>query len=148
MTSDSIFASRRQVLQAGTVLTLASSTPLLRAQQAAWPVRPVKMVVGAPPGGPSDFLGRMMADGVGPGFGQAFVIENKPGASGVPAAERVVRSPAVGHTLRVRGPAAIVANPQPYKAPYDPIKHPIPIRWPAARPVVRAGHSLGPPNSR
>lgn len=147
MTSKLTFASRRQALQAGTVLTLASSTPLLRAQQAAWPVRPVKMVVGAPPGGPSDFLGRMMADGVGPGFGQAFVIENKPGASGVPAAESVVRSPADGHTLLVSGPASIVVNPQLIKAPYDPIKDLIPICCLGAGAFVLAVHPSVPANT-
>lgn len=82
----------------------------------------------------------MMADGVGTGFGQAFVIENKPGASGVPAAESVVRAPADGHTLLVSGPASIVVNPQLIKAPYDPLNDLTPICCLGAGAFVLAVH--------
>jgi len=131
---------RRRLLASGAALGLSGRSHGVWAQQPAWPSRPVKMVVGSPPGGPSDFLGRMMADGVGPGFGQAFVIENKPGASGVPAAESVVRAPADGHTLLVTGPASIVVNPQLIKAPYDPINDLTPVCCLGAGAFVLAVH--------
>ena len=44
-----------------------------------YPQKSVKLVVGSPPGGPSDFLARMLADAIGPGMGQNFIVENKPG---------------------------------------------------------------------
>ena len=147
MTLPSILVSRRRLLQSGAAMTLAASAPLVRAQSGTWPVKPVKLVVGSPPGGPSDFLGRLMADGVGPGFGQAFVIENKPGASGVPAADSVVRSPADGHTLLVSGPASIVVTPQLIKAPYDPIKDLTPICCLGAGAFVLAVHPSVPANN-
>ncbi len=53
----------------------------------SYPQKAVKLVVGSPPGGPSDFLARVFADAVGPGLGQNFIVENKPGASGMPAAD-------------------------------------------------------------
>jgi len=138
---------RRRLLASGAALSLSGLPYGVWAQQPAWPSRPVKMVVGSPPGGPSDFLGRMMADGVGPGFGQAFVIENKPGASGVPAAESVVRAPADGHTLLVTGPASIVVNPQLIKAPYDPINDLTPVCCLGAGAFVLAVHPSVPANT-
>jgi len=138
---------RRRLLASGAALGLSGRSHGVWAQQPAWPSRPVKMVVGSPPGGPSDFLGRMMADGVGPGFGQAFVIENKPGASGVPAAESVVRAPADGHTLLVTGPASIVVNPQLIKAPYDPINDLTPVCCLGAGAFVLAVHPSVPANT-
>lgn len=131
---------RRHLLAGAAALSLSGLPLSPLAQQAPWPIRPVRMVVGSPPGGPSDFLGRMMADGVGPGFGQAFVIENKPGASGVPAAESVVRAPADGHTLLVSGPASIVVSPQLTRAPYDPINDLTPICCLGAGAFVLAVH--------
>lgn len=147
MMPQSRLLERRRLLASGAALGLSGLSHGVWAQQPAWPSRPVKMVVGSPPGGPSDFLGRMMADGVGPGFGQAFVIENKPGASGVPAAESVVRAPADGHTLLVTGPASIVVNPQLIKAPYDPINDLTPVCCLGAGAFVLAVHPSLPANN-
>lgn len=65
----------------------------------AYPARPVKLVVGAAPGGPSDFLARLMADTMPPALGQPLVVENKPGASGTFAAEAVAKA-APSRTVR------------------------------------------------
>ena len=94
---------RRRLLQA---LALAGAVPgALQAQ--SYPSRSVKMVVGSPPGGPSDFMARLFGDALGPALGQSFVVENKPGASGMPAADSVVKSAPDGHTLLMSGPASI-----------------------------------------
>ncbi len=93
-----------------------------RSHAADYPSRPVKVVVGAPPGGPSDFVARLMADTLGPALGQPFVIENKPGGTGVPAADSVAKAPADGHTLLASGPASIAVAPHLLaRSPYDPV---------------------------
>jgi len=110
---------------------LAALSPWLplRAQaQSAYPVRPVKLLVGAAPGGPADFMARMMADVLTPALGQSFVVENRPGASGTFAAEAVARSAPDGHTLLISGPAAVVNAPHVFaRLSYDPVRDFVPI---------------------
>src|SRR5690349_18381017 len=64
-----------------------------------WPQRPVKIVVPYAAGGNSDEIGRLLAPRLSEVFGQPFIIENRPGASGAIAAEAVARAPADGYTL-------------------------------------------------
>ncbi len=95
---------------------------------ATYPERPVKLLVGSPPGGPSDFLARLFADAVGPALGGTFVIDNKPGASGTLAADAVAKSAPDGHTLLVSGPASISVAPHLMpRLGYDPAADLAPI---------------------
>jgi tripartite-type tricarboxylate transporter receptor subunit TctC len=71
--------------------------PVARAQ--SYPARPVKLVVGAAPGGAPDLFARVVADWLAPHLGQPFIVENRPGAGSNLATEAVVRAPADGHTL-------------------------------------------------
>jgi len=83
-------------LAAGAV-ALPAVSRIARAQ--AYPTRPVRLVVGFPPGGGADILARLMALWLSERLGQPFVIENRPGAGGNIGTEAVVRAPADGHTL-------------------------------------------------
>jgi tripartite-type tricarboxylate transporter receptor subunit TctC len=65
----------------------------------AYPTRPVRLVVGFPPGGSTDILARLMGQWLSERLGQPFIIENRPGAAGNIATEAVVRAPADGYTL-------------------------------------------------
>ena len=65
----------------------------------AYPTRPVRIIVGFPPGGPSDILARLIGQWLSERLGQPFIIENRPGATGNIGTEAVVRAPADGHTL-------------------------------------------------
>jgi tripartite-type tricarboxylate transporter receptor subunit TctC len=71
----------------------------------AFPSRPVRVLVGAAPGGPSDFMARLFSDAATAALGQSFVVENLAGASGILAAAEAARAEPDGHTVRP-GPTA------------------------------------------
>jgi tripartite-type tricarboxylate transporter receptor subunit TctC len=74
------------------------ATTSVRAQ-ASWPNRPVRLLIGFPPGGPTDFIGRVAASGLQAAWGQTVVVENRAGASSSVAAEVVSRASPDGLTL-------------------------------------------------
>src|SRR5262249_54184510 len=75
-----------------------------------YPARPVRLLVGFPAGGPNDIFGRLIADWLSRKLGQAFVVENLPGASGNIATEAVVRAAPDGYTLLLAGPANAISG--------------------------------------
>src|SRR5262245_63296469 len=79
------------------VAALPAMSPMAWAQP--YPLRPVRIIVGFPPGGPADILARLLAPRLSERLGQTFVIENRAGAQGQIATEAVTRAPADGHTL-------------------------------------------------
>ena len=76
----------------------------------SYPSRPVRFVVGFPPGGPNDTLARLIGEWLMQRFRQPFLIENRPGASGNIATEAVVRAPADGYTILLVGPANAISG--------------------------------------
>src|SRR2546423_13103213 len=93
------------------------------ASAAEYPVRPIKLVVPYAAGGPTDVLGRLVADFLGRDLKQATIVENKAGAQGAIGAEAVARSEPDGYTLFVAAASIIVLNPMLYKKlAYDPVK--------------------------
>jgi tripartite-type tricarboxylate transporter receptor subunit TctC len=84
-----------------------------------YPSKPVRLVVGYPPGGAVDAIARVLAQPLGQAFGQQFVIENRGGASGIIGADVTAKSPPDGYTLIVLSGTHTV-NPSLYKKlPYD-----------------------------
>jgi tripartite-type tricarboxylate transporter receptor subunit TctC len=81
------------------VVALAMALAASAAQAQSYPVKPVKVLVGFGAGGATDLIARVMSDEVSKRLGQAFVIENRPGASGLIAAQAVKNSPPDGYTL-------------------------------------------------
>ncbi len=79
--------------------------------QAAWPERPIKLVVGSTPGGAADFVSRAFGEHLARELGQAVVIDNKPGAASSLGVEFVAKSPPDGYTITVASSAAISVNP-------------------------------------
>ncbi len=90
---------------------------------AAYPEKPVTIIVPFPPGGSTDTLARMMTPKMGELLGQPFVVENKPGATGAIGAGQVKRSAPDGYTLLVASIGVYAVNPFLQKnLPYDPMK--------------------------
>jgi tripartite-type tricarboxylate transporter receptor subunit TctC len=88
---------------------LPSLSRMARAQ--AYPTRPVRIISGFPPGGPSDLLARLLGQWLSERLGQPFIIENRPGAGGNIATEAAIRALADGYTLLlVSAPNAISAT--------------------------------------
>lgn len=107
-------------------LVLAAAVPLYssaRAQAPAWPTRPVTMVVGYPPGGPTDVFIRAVGERLTEDWKQPVVVDNRAGANEILAAQQVVRSAPDGHTLFVSTETPLTMNPYLFeKLPYDPQK--------------------------
>ena len=123
--------SRRHLLAAAAGTTLA---PHGWAQ--AYPDRPVKIIVPFAPGGPSDIMGRWLAQRLGERTGKSFVVENIAGAGGNIGMGAAARAPANGLTLLLAS-STYVVNPSLYKtATYDPIKDFIPISMVGESPHV------------
>lgn len=110
---------RREVLGG---VGLAALGGAARAQApASWPDRPIRWIVGYPPGGASDTFARLIAGQMGPRLGQNVVVENRPGGGAVVASEAVARSPADGYTWLHVDNGILVYNPALYsRLPYDP----------------------------
>ena len=109
----------RRTLLAAAATSIAA--PGLRAQ-GAWPTRPLRLVVGFPPGGGIDFTARAVQPGLEAALGQPVVIDYKPGAGGVLAATELTRAAPDGYTVLIAnvGPFAIAPYVQS-KKPYDPV---------------------------
>ncbi len=101
----------------------AGLLPMGARAQAAWPSKPIKLIVGFTPGGGIDFTARTIQNGLEAALGQPVVIDYKPGAGGVIAATELTRAAPDGYTLLVAntGPFAIAPYLQT-KPPYDPVK--------------------------
>jgi tripartite-type tricarboxylate transporter receptor subunit TctC len=110
---------RRRLVAAG--MALAASTAGARAQ-ASYPDRPIRLVIGFTPGGPTDIAGRLLAQRLSEILGQQVMIDNKPGVAGNIASQIVADAKPDGYTLLV-GTSIMGIVPALYdKLPYDPIK--------------------------
>src|ERR1051325_2415868 len=103
-------------------LAAAAAPFVTRPASAQYPARPVRLIVGFPPGGPADVFCRLMAQWLSERLGQQFVVENRPGAAGNVATEAVVHALADGHTLLQVGPPNAINATLYDKLNYDFIR--------------------------
>lgn len=93
------------------------------ASKAAYPEKPVTVVVPFPPGGSTDTIARVLVPKLNAALGQPFVVENRPGATGAIGAAQVKRAPADGYTILVASIGVYATNPFLQKnLPYDPAR--------------------------
>jgi tripartite-type tricarboxylate transporter receptor subunit TctC len=116
-------------------LVLCATAPSAMAQ-AAYPSKPITLVVTYPPGGGADAMARLIGPKMGEALGQSIVIENRPGASGQIGAAAVAKAPPDGYTLMLDA-SSFSVNPSLYpKLPYDSSKAFLPIGVVALFPNV------------
>jgi tripartite-type tricarboxylate transporter receptor subunit TctC len=114
-----------------------------------WPTKPVRIMVGASPGGGTDIIARMLAEKYQAVFGQAFVVENRPGAANTIAADLTAKSTPDGYTLLLATNTAQAIAPHLMKLGFDPIKDLAPISLVVVVPnVVLVGPAVPVANVR
>jgi len=101
----------------------------------AYPSRPVRMLVGFPPGGGTDIIGRIVAQKLGETLGQQIIVDNRGGASGQLAAELVSKAAPDGYTIMMAHIAAMTILPSLIKLPYDAQKDFAPVSLSAIAPT-------------
>ena len=111
--------SRRATIAAATGALAGIALPALA--QAAWPSRPVRIVVPYPAGGVTDAVARMLADKLRPLLGQPVVVDNRAGAGGTIGMDAVAKAED-GHTLAFAAISPLTLNPHIMKVPYDPTR--------------------------
>lgn len=99
------------------------------------PDRPLRLLVGAPAGGPTDIVARVLADRMAPAIGRAIVIENRAGAGGNIATQALVQAPADGTTMFM-GSFANAVNPAMMNVPYDTKRDLLPVSQVTRVPLV------------
>ena len=140
--------SRRRILGLAIAAPLISGGASNGALAQTWPSRSVRIVTAFGAGSASDIVARMIADELQGVFKQAFVVENRPGASGILAAELVARAAPDGHTLFLSTNTAHSANPHLFKKlPYEPIRDFTPIARVSYFPFVLAVNAALPVKS-
>ena len=133
-------------LLAAFVLFMAQ--PLLVSAQEKYPNRPVKIVLGFPPGQATDTVARAIAQKLGETTGQVFIVENRPGAAGIIGTDLVAKSTADGYTLVMGSSGVMAVNPGLYsKLPYDPVKDFAPITVAVTVPLFLVANPDFPPNT-
>src|SRR5205085_6395221 len=106
-----------------------------------WPSRPVRLVVPYPAGGGTDVVARVLAQKLAAKLGQPFVVENKPGGTGIIAGQAVTRASPDGYTVLVATPNEVVTNPTMFaEAGYRPQTDLTPVVLIAWTPFVLAAH--------
>ena len=119
--------------------------PTPAAAQAAYPTKPVRMVVSFAVGGPTDLVARVIAAKLSEYLGQQVIVDNRPGAGGNIGADLVSKSPADGYTLLMATVSTHATNPLLYKKiPYDPITGFTPIGQVGITPIVLVVHPSVP----
>ena len=109
----------------GAALTVFVCTHSVQAQQ--YPNRPIRMLVGYPPGGPADVTARLFAPSLSEALGQQVVIDNRSGAGGTVAATTLARAEPDGYTIAIMANGELAISPNLRKVPYDPLRDFAPV---------------------
>jgi len=117
-------------------VTLAAAGAPALSQEANWPQRPIRLVVGFVPGGGTDVSARIVSAKLSEVLNQQVVVENKPGASGLIAADYVAKADPDGYTLLLASMQTTVAAPQLMQSNIDSIKYFTPVRYIGSVPNV------------
>ena len=125
---------RRQLLAAAAALLVLGPA---QAQTPAWPTKPVKLIVPAAAGAAPDVVARLLGDRLGAALGQAIVVENRPGAGGIPGMSALARSANDGYSIGFVPAAMATITPLVYKNPqFNPDTELLPIATVGISPLL------------
>jgi tripartite-type tricarboxylate transporter receptor subunit TctC len=134
---------RRQFLRLTAAAAIVPAVPRI-ASALDYPTRPVRMIVGFPPGGPTDIFARLIADWLSRRLGQAFVVENRPGAGSTIGIEAVVSAPADGYVLLLMSTSAIISSLYYRNLGYNLLRDIAPVGGVSDEPMVMVVHPSVP----
>ncbi|MES2415950.1 MAG: tripartite tricarboxylate transporter substrate binding protein [Pseudomonadota bacterium] len=127
------------------VIATALATAGAPAMAQGYPAKPVRIVVPTGAGGPADIMARVVAERLTKSWGQAVIVENKPGASQMLGADLVAKSAPDGYTFLLGNDGAIAINQSLFpKMPYDPLKDLVPVARLVSLPLVLVVHPSVP----
>ncbi|WP_367067205.1 tripartite tricarboxylate transporter substrate binding protein [Oryzisolibacter sp. LB2S] len=136
---------RRDFMAAGVLAALGAGLPGAARAQAAYPTRPVRLVVPFPPGGPTDIMGRTAAKAMGDRLGQQFVVENKAGAGGNIGTDAVAKAAPDGYTIGLSAISSLAIAPHLYASlPFNVEKDLVPISLVGTTPCALVVHPSAP----
>ncbi|HWI15762.1 MAG TPA: tripartite tricarboxylate transporter substrate binding protein [Burkholderiales bacterium] len=118
------------------IAALAATSMATVAAAGEYPVRPIRLIVPAPPGGSTDLLGRVIGTRLGEALGQQVVIDNRGGAGGIVGTDMLTKAPPDGHTLAVIYTPHTVLPHMQKQLPYDPLAAIAPISMVTTAPLV------------
>jgi tripartite-type tricarboxylate transporter receptor subunit TctC len=127
---------RRKVLGSALCLLAGTTANLSWAQSEAWPLKPIQLIVGFPPGGPNDLVARALALRLSEQLKQQVVVENRAGANGNIAAAAVARAAPDGQTFLYNSSSLALSSVLYTKNQIDPRKDLLPVNGTAALPLV------------
>jgi tripartite-type tricarboxylate transporter receptor subunit TctC len=129
----------------GLLLLAACGVP---AAAQAYPAKPIRLVIHFPPGGPTDIVGRAVAQKLAEAWGQQVIVDNRPGAGGIAGVQAVVQANPDGYTLLLAtGGSMSIAPALNAKLPYDVFRDLAPISLLVVNPQQLVFHPGFPPNS-
>ena len=127
----------------GLLALLIAGSP---AAQTTYPEKPIRMIVGFPPGSAPDTVARLLSEKFAEAWGKPVTTENVPGAAANIAADRIAKAAPDGYTLGLLG-QSIVVNPSLYRLAYDPVKDFAPVSQVAVSPYILVVHNAVPVKS-
>ncbi len=114
------------------------------AAQTTYPEKPIRLIVGFPPGSQSDAVARLLGQRLAESLGQPVLVDNAAGAGGNIAADRVAKAAPDGYTLGLLAQPQLAINPSLYKLAYDPVKDFAPVSQVSAVPTMLVVHNAVP----
>ena len=112
--------------------------------QSNYPEKPIRLVVGFPPGSTVDIVARLLGQQFAQSLGQPVMVENVPGAAGNIATDRAAKASPDGYTLTLVGSGQILVNPSLYQVAYDPVKDFAPVSQVCVIPTILVVHNAVP----
>ncbi len=139
--------SNKRRLTAAAILAAATCVMALPVHSQEYPTKPVRIIIGFPPGGATDLVARLMAPKYTGLLKQQFIVDNRPGANGVIGSDLAAKAAPDGYAIHLATIGSLVLSPATSKVPYDPLKDFTPISQAVALQNIFIVHPNLPPRT-